>query len=114
MARISGVNIPTDKVVYISLQYIYGIGSFVSKKICDHLGIDMKVRVKELSGDDIIRIRDYIDQNLVVEGDLRREKLMAIKRLQDIVCYRGLRHRLRLPRRGQRTHTNAKTCKKVS
>lgn len=114
MARISGVNIPTDKAVYISLQYIYGIGSFVSKKICDDLKIDYNVRIKELNGDDIIRIRDYIDRNVTVEGDLRREKSLAIKRLQDIVCYRGVRHRLRLPRRGQRTHTNAKTCKKVS
>jgi small subunit ribosomal protein S13 len=114
MARISGVNIPTDKAVVISLTYIYGIGMHTSKKICSTLGIDFNVRVKSLAGDDIIKIREYIDEFITVEGDLRREKNIAIKRLQDIVCFRGVRHRLRLPCRGQRTHTNAKTRKRVS
>lgn len=114
MARISGVNIPTDKAVYISLQYIYGIGSHIANKICLTLNIKQSMRVKELSGEDIIKIRDYIDTNLIVEGDLRREKALSIKRLQEIACFRGLRHRFRLPCRGQRTHTNAKTCKRVS
>lgn len=114
MARISGVNIPTDKALYISLQYIFGIGSFVALKICNELNIDKNIKVKQLNGEDVIRIREYIDANITVEGDLRREKSLAIKRLQDIACYRGLRHRLRLPCRGQRTHTNAKTRKRVS
>ncbi len=114
MARISGVNIPTDKAVYISLQYIYGIGAHISNKICASLNIEPSTRVKELNGEDIIKIREYIDAYLTVEGDLRREKGLAIKRLQEIACFRGLRHRLRLPCRGQRTHTNAKTCKRVS
>ncbi|MFT6072360.1 MAG: small subunit ribosomal protein S13 [Alphaproteobacteria bacterium] len=114
MARISGVNIPTDKAVVVSLRYIYGIGSHISKKICIALNIDLNTRVKNLNGEDIIKIREYIDQNVSVEGDLRRVKTMAIKRLQDIACFRGVRHRLRLPCRGQRTHTNAKTRKRVS
>jgi len=114
MARISGINIPTDKAIVISLTYIFGIGSYISKKICEDLNIVPSVRVKNLEGDEVIRIREYIDRNLTVEGDLRREKIFAIKRLQDIVCFRGLRHRYRLPCRGQRTHTNAKTRKRVS
>jgi small subunit ribosomal protein S13 len=114
MARISGVNIPTDKSVYISLQYIYGIGSHISSNICKALNIDPFLRVKDLNGEDVIKIRDYIDNHVTVEGDLRREKGLAIKRLQEIACFRGLRHRLRLPCRGQRTHTNAKTRKRVS
>ena len=114
MARISGVNIPTDKALYISLQYVYGIGDFIAKKICDGLNLDRSMRVRELPGDDVIRIREYIDANITVEGDLRRNKAMAIKRLQDIVCFRGIRHRYRLPCRGQRTHTNARTRRRVS
>lgn len=114
MARISGVNIPTEKALYISLQYVYGIGDYIAKKICSDLGIDQRTKVRDLSGDDVIRIREYIDAHLTVEGDLRRNKALAIKRLQDIVCYRGLRHRLRLPCRGQRTHTNSRTRRKVS
>ncbi len=114
MARISGVNIPTDKAVYISLQYIYGIGDQISMKICKDLNLEPNMRVKELSGEDVIKIREYIDANLTVEGDLRRQKGLAIKRLQEIACFRGIRHRLRLPCRGQRTHTNAKTRKRVS
>ena len=114
MARISGVNIPTDKVLYIALQYIYGIGDFIAKKICKDLGFDKTLQVRELSGEDIIRIREYIDTYVVVEGELRRNKALAIKRLQEISCFRGVRHRLKLPCRGQRTHTNAKTRKKVS
>jgi small subunit ribosomal protein S13 len=114
MARISGVNIPTDKAVYISLQYIYGIGAHISNKICTALNVQPSLRVKDLNGEDIIKIRDYIDTHVIVEGDLRREKGLAIKRLQEIACFRGLRHRLRLPCRGQRTHTNAKTRKRVS
>ena len=114
MARISGINIPTDKALYISLQYIYGIGGCVSKKICNDLLIDMNLKVRDVNSDDIIKIREYIDNNIVVEGDLRRIKSIAIKRLQDIVCYRGVRHRYRLPCRGQRTHTNSRTRRKVS
>lgn len=114
MARISGVNIPTDKAVYISLQYIYGVGSHIANQICSALNIERSRRVKDLSGEDVIKIRDYIDNHVTVEGDLRREKALAIKRLQEIACFRGLRHRLRLPCRGQRTHTNAKTRKRVS
>ena len=114
MARISGVNIPTEKAVYISLQYVYGIGDYIAKKICEDLKIDRTVKVRDLQADEVIRIREYIDTNITVEGDLRRNKSLAIKRLQDIVCYRGLRHRLRLPCRGQRTHTNSRTRRKVS
>lgn len=114
MARISGINIPTDKAVVISLTYIYGIGRHISTQICDALSIDHNTRIKNLSGEDVIRIREYIDTNLTVEGDLRRKRMLAVKRLQDIVCYRGLRHRYRLPCRGQRTHTNSKTRKRVS
>jgi small subunit ribosomal protein S13 len=108
MARISGVNIPTEKAVYISLQYVYGIGDYISKKICEDLKINPTVKVRDLQADEVIRIREYIDMNITVEGDLRRNKS------QDIVCYRGLRHRLRLPCRGQRTHTNSRTRRKVS
>jgi small subunit ribosomal protein S13 len=100
--------------VYISLQYIYGIGAHISNKICTALNVQPSLRVKDLNGEDIIKIRDYIDSHVIVEGDLRREKGLAIKRLQEIACFRGLRHRLRLPCRGQRTHTNAKTRKRVS
>ena len=111
MARISGVNIPTNKRVPIALTYILGIGRTRARKICEQVGIDMSVRVNQLSDDEVMRIRDVIDNNLTVEGDLRRETAMNIKRLMDLKCYRGLRHRRGLPVHGQRTHTNARTRK---
>ena len=111
MARIAGVNIPTDKRVEIALTYIYGIGRTRAKEICQALGIPEERRVRDLSEPEIIRIREYIDDHYVVEGDLRREVAMNIKRLMDLGCYRGLRHRKGLPVRGQRTHTNARTRK---
>ncbi len=111
MARIAGVNIPTGKRVLISLRYIYGIGPHQAKLICDKVGISSDRRVSELSEDEIFRIREVIDQEYKVEGDLRREVAMNIKRVMDLGCYRGLRHRKGLPVRGQRTHTNARTRK---
>ena len=111
MARISGVNIPTGKRVLIALTYIHGIGRTNARKICDACGIPSERRVNELSDGELMQIRDAIDQNYQVEGDLRREKAMNIKRLMDLGCYRGLRHRRGLPVRGQRTHTNARTRK---
>lgn len=114
MARISGINIPTEKAVFVSLQYIYGIGRHTALKICKDLSISKDTKVNSLAGDDVIRIREYIDGNLTVEGDLRRQKSLNIKRLQDIVSYRGLRHRYRLPCRGQRTHTNARSRRRTS
>ena len=111
MARIAGVNIPTGKRIPISLQYIHGIGPHIAEQICDALNIDRTRRVNELSDAEILAIREYIDANLTVEGDLRRETTMNIKRLMDLGCYRGLRHRRGLPVRGQRTHTNARTRK---
>ena len=111
MARISGVNIPTNKRVPIALTYILGIGRARARKICEQVGIDTSVRVNQLSDDEVMRIRDVIDNNLTVEGDLRRETAMNIKRLMDLKCYRGLRHRRGLPVHGQRTHTNARTRK---
>ncbi len=111
MARIAGVNIPTDKRVEIALTYIYGIGRTRAKEICQALGIPDERRVRDLSESEVIRIREYIDDHYVVEGDLRREVAMNIKRLMDLGCYRGLRHRKGLPVRGQRTHTNARTRK---
>jgi len=111
VARISGVNIPTNKRVPIALTYILGIGRTRARKICEQVGIDMSVRVNQLSDDEVMRIRDVIDNNLTVEGDLRRETAMNIKRLMDLKCYRGLRHRRGLPVHGQRTHTNARTRK---
>ncbi|GIX16840.1 MAG: 30S ribosomal protein S13 [Rhodothalassiaceae bacterium] len=111
MARIAGVNIPTDKRVEIALTYIYGIGRTRAKEICRALGIPEERRVRDLSEPEVIRIREYIDDHFVVEGDLRREVAMNIKRLMDLGCYRGLRHRKGLPVRGQRTHTNARTRK---
>ena len=111
MARIAGVNIPTDKRVEIALTYIYGIGRTRAKEICRALGIPEERRVRDLSEPEVIRIREYIDDHYVVEGDLRREVAMNIKRLMDLGCYRGLRHRKGLPVRGQRTHTNARTRK---
>ena len=111
MARISGVDIPRDKRTVISLTYIFGIGPTKAKEICAATGIDESIRVKELSEADVNKLRAYIDQNLTVEGDLRREITMNIKRLMDIGCYRGFRHRRGLPMRGQRTRTNARTRK---
>ena len=111
MARIAGVNIPTNKRVHIALTYIHGIGNSTAKQICEAVGIDDSRRVNELSDAEVLSVREHIDANLMVEGDLRREKSMNIKRLMDLGCYRGLRHRRGLPVRGQRTHTNARTRK---
>jgi small subunit ribosomal protein S13 len=111
MARIAGVNVPTQKKVVIGLTYIYGIGSNVANQIMKDLEIDMAKRVNQLSDHEILKIREYIDANVKVEGDLRREVSMNVKRLMDLGCYRGLRHRKGLPVRGQRTHTNARTRK---
>ncbi|WP_126978066.1 30S ribosomal protein S13 [Frigidibacter oleivorans] len=111
MARIAGVNIPTGKRVPIALQYIHGIGPMFAKQIVEAVGIDEARRVNDLSDAEVLQIREYIDANLTVEGDLRREVSMNIKRLMDLGCYRGLRHRKNLPVRGQRTHTNARTRK---
>ncbi|MFC3127085.1 30S ribosomal protein S13 [Pseudoroseomonas globiformis] len=111
MARIAGVNIPTNKRVLISLRYIYGIGPANAKVICEQLGIPDDRRVNQLTDDEIVKIRELVDREYRVEGDLRRENAMNIKRLMDMACYRGLRHRKGLPVRGQRTHTNARTRK---
>ncbi len=111
MARIAGVNIPTGKRAVIALTYIHGIGRTTAKKICEACGIADDRRVNDLSDDEVSRIRDMIDQDYTVEGELRRDVAMNIKRLMDLGCYRGLRHRRQLPVRGQRTHTNARTRK---
>ena len=111
MARISGVNIPTNKKINVALTYIFGIGSKIADDICSAASIDITKRVSELNDDDINKIRDLIDQKHIVEGDLRRKVSLDIKRLNDLGCYRGLRHRKKLPVRGQRTHTNARTRK---
>ena len=111
MARIAGVNIPTNKRVQISLRYIYGIGPKNAVEICSKLGIPEDRRVNQLTDEEVLRIRELIDREYRVEGDLRREVAMNIKRLMDMACYRGLRHRKGLPVRGQRTHTNARTRK---
>ncbi len=111
MARIAGVNIPTQKRVVIALQYIHGIGPKIAKEICAKVGIPDERRVNELSDGDVLQIRETVDRDYVVEGDLRRNVAMNIKRLMDLGCYRGLRHRRGLPVRGQRTHTNARTRK---
>lgn len=111
MARIAGVNIPTTKRVVIGLSYVYGIGPSTARTICSKLGIPDAKRVNELSDDEILKVRELIDSEYRVEGDLRRETAMNIKRLMDLGCYRGLRHRRGLPVRGQRTHTNARTRK---
>lgn len=113
MARIAGVDLPRDKRVEIGLTYIYGIGMATSKEILDKTEISSDTRVKNLSEDEIIRLRDTIDRDYVVEGDLRREVGLNIKRLQEIGCYRGLRHRRNLPVHGQRTRTNARTRRGV-
>jgi small subunit ribosomal protein S13 len=111
VARIAGVNIPTNKRVLVSLRYIFGIGPQNAKVICGQLGIPDDRRVNQLTDDEVLRIRELIDREYRVEGDLRREQAMNIKRLMDLGCYRGLRHRKGLPVRGQRTHTNARTRK---
>lgn len=111
MARIAGVNIPTNKRVEIALRYIHGIGPAKAREITEKVGISVDRRVADLTDAEVIQIREAIDADYVVEGDLRREVSMNIKRLMDLGCYRGLRHRRRLPVRGQRTHTNARTRK---
>ena len=111
MARIAGVNIPTQKRVVIALQYIHGIGERFAREICEKAGIENNRRVHQLNESEVIKIRETIDRDYTVEGDLRREVSINIKRLMDLGCYRGLRHRKRLPVRGQRTHTNARTRK---
>ena len=111
MARIAGVNIPTNKRVIVALTYIHGIGRTTAQRIADKLGLDHSRRVQDLSDEEILRIRETIDADYSVEGDLRRTTAMNIKRLMDLRSYRGLRHRSGLPVRGQRTHTNARTRK---
>jgi len=111
VARIAGVNIPTNKRVVIALQYIHGIGSAKAREIVDRVGLADSRRVNQLTDQEVIQIREVIDRDYQVEGDLRRETSVNIKRLMDLACYRGLRHRKGLPVRGQRTHTNARTRK---
>ena len=111
MARIAGVNIPQNKLVHIGLTYIYGIGTKYSNEICEALEISKSKRVNQLTDDQILKIREFIDQKFTVEGDLRRENSLSIKRLIDLATYRGSRHRKRLPVRGQRTRCNARTRK---
>ena len=111
MARIAGVDLPREKQIQISLQYLYGVGITTAKKICATAQVDPTKRTKDLTEDEVHRIRETLEQNYKVEGDLRREVSLNIKRLMDLGCYRGLRHRKGLPVRGQRTHTNARTRK---
>ena len=111
MARIAGINIPPNKIISIALTYIHGIGLHSSKQICDKLEISRDVRVNGLTEDQVLKITDFINKNHKVEGDLRREVSLNIKRLMDIVAYRGTRHKKKLPVRGQRTHSNARTRK---
>ena len=111
MARISGINLPLNKQVYIALQYIYGIGDHYAEKICKELNIDRSKRVNNLTEDEVLKVRDLIDKNYSVEGDLRRDISLNIKRLRYLGTYRGTRHRKKLPVRGQRTHSNARTRK---
>lgn len=111
MARIAGVDLPRDKRVVVSLQYIYGIGGSLAKEICAKAQVDESVRTRDLTDDQARALRDVIERDVQVEGDLRREISMNVKRLMDLGCYRGLRHRRSLPVRGQRTHTNARTRK---
>ena len=111
MARIAGVNIPQNKLVFVGLTYIYGIGNKFSNQICTSLEIPKAKRINELTDEDILKIREYIDANFKVEGDLRRDYSLTIKRLIDLACYRGSRHRKKLPVRGQRTRCNARTRK---
>ncbi len=111
MARIAGVDLPRDKRVEVGLTYIYGIGQKSAQDILAATGVNPDIRVKDLSEDDVSKLRDYIDKNFEVEGDLRRTTALNVKRLIEIGCYRGVRHRKGLPCRGQRTKTNARTCK---
>jgi small subunit ribosomal protein S13 len=111
MARISGVDLPRDKRIEAGLTYIYGVGDTTAKKILSETGVDPDKRVRDLTEEEVVLLRDCVDKNFMVEGDLRRETSQNIKRLMEIGCYRGLRHRKGLPVRGQRTHTNAKTRK---
>ena len=111
MARLVGVDLPSNKRIEIALTYIYGIGLTTAKELIAATGVDPDIRVKDLSEEDLAKLRDYIQQNLKVEGDLHREVSQNVKRLMEIGCYRGLRHRRGLPVRGQRTHTNARTRK---
>ncbi|MHA1541018.1 MAG: 30S ribosomal protein S13 [Alphaproteobacteria bacterium] len=111
MARISGINIPDNKPIYIALTSVYGIGQTTAKKICKETKIEKTLRVHKLSDSDILKIRTYIDENIQTEGDVRRESAMNIKRLQDLRCYRGMRHSMKLPTRGQNTRNNARTRK---
>lgn len=111
MARIAGVNIPSSKRAVIALTYIHGIGNAKSQEICERAGVSLTARVQDLTEQEVIKLREIIDADYTVEGDLRREVSMNIKRLMDLGCYRGLRHRRKLPVRGQRTHTNARTRK---
>jgi small subunit ribosomal protein S13 len=111
LARIAGVDIPRDKRIEIALTYVYGIGRQISKKILGEAGIDVNKRTNDLTDEEVAKIREIIERNLKVEGDLRKEMTMNIKRLMDIGCYRGLRHRRGLPVRGQRTRTNSRTRK---
>ena len=111
MARIAGINIPQNKLVHIGLTYIYGIGDRFSSQICKDLEISKSTRVNQLTDDQVLKIREYIDKNFTVEGDLRRENSLSIKRLIDLATYRGSRHRKKLPVRGQRTRCNSRTRK---
>ena len=111
MARISGINLPLNKQVHIALQYIYGIGDHYAEKICEELKIDKSKRDNNLTEDEVLKVRELIDKNYKVEGDLRRDISLNIKRLRDLGTYRGTRHRKKLPVRGQRTHSNARTRK---
>ena len=111
MARIAGVNLPNQKRLEIGLTYIFGVGQPTAKKICEALELSCDTKVRDLTEDEVAKLRDYIDEHFQVEGDLRRERTQAIKRLQEIGAYRGLRHRRNLPARGQRTKTNARTRK---
>ena len=111
MARIAGVNLPTNKRIVIALQYIYGIGGAKAKEILDKVSMPESRRVSQLTDQEVLQLREVIDRDYMVEGDLRREVALNIKRLMDLGCYRGLRHRRSLPVRGQRTHTNARTRK---
>jgi small subunit ribosomal protein S13 len=111
LARIAGVNLPNQKRLEIGLTYIYGIGQSTAQKICKALELDPDQKIKDLTDDEVTKLRSYIDENVEVEGDLRRERSQALKRLAEIGCYRGIRHRRGLPARGQRTKTNARTRK---
>ncbi len=111
MARIAGVNLPNQKRLEIGLTYIFGIGRPTSQKICTEVGVSPDTKIRDLTDDEVTKLRNYIDQNLQVEGDLRRDRQQAIKRLVEIACYRGIRHRRGLPVNGQRTKTNARTRK---